>query len=249
MKRGTHRTGADGECPHARAPQLTMQASYQSHLKCLGGGVRGHIWNGLRRSGRRHDHQVPPAPRHHRRKHVRCKVHHRHAVEAHFAHLGIAVKIDKPPLRADTGVQHRHLDGRAQLIEHAPYRGAPLVLGDVGGNPAHLDPMLAPGLLSQCRKPVTTTGHHYKRMPSPGQPKRDLGPDASRGPRDKCPTPPGRFSCHSGTTRRAVVFPSFANRNRKSTGALPRRPWRRFVFTSGTPRPFVKGVRLRPPGR
>ena len=186
------------------------------------------------------DDMTTRSPRHHRRKHVRCKVHHRHAVEAHFAHLGIAVKIDKPPLRADTGVQNRHLDGRAKLIEHAPYRGAPLVLGDVGGNPAHLDPVLAPGLLSQRREPVATAGHHYKRMPSPGQPKRDLGPDASRGPRDKCPTPPGLISHGDNTAARAVVFPKGRRNDAMATGAPPRLTCDSDSRPKGTPRASLR---------
>ena len=68
--------------------------------------------------------------------------------------------------------------------------------------------MLPPGLLGKRRKPIPPPGDHHKRMPPASQPKRDLSPDASRGPGDQRPPLAGVLVTQSDRTAAlAVVVP------------------------------------------
>jgi hypothetical protein len=94
------------------------------------------------------------------------------------------------------------------LIEHAPNGSAPFILGDVGSNPTHLDPMLTPSLLGKRTKTIPPPGNHHKRMPPAGKPKRNLSPNAGRRASDERPPLAGFLVTHSDrTTDGAVVFP------------------------------------------
>ena len=68
--------------------------------------------------------------------------------------------------------------------------------------------MLPPGLLGKCTKAIPAPGNNHKRMPPPGKPKGDLGPNASRGPRHQSPPLADVLVTHSDRTAAvAVVFP------------------------------------------
>ena len=67
--------------------------------------------------------------------------------------------------------------------------------------------MLATRLLGQRRKPIPPPGNDHKRMSPPGKPKRDLGPDAGRGPGDKRPPLPGSVTQSDRTAAVAVMVP------------------------------------------